>query len=330
VVVKKNQRKTKPQVSVCCITYNHKAYIRDAIEGFLMQKTSFPIEILIHDDASTDGTAEIVKEYAEKHPDLIIPILQKENQHSMGVKISSTYLYPIARGKYIAKCEGDDFWTDPLKLQKQFDYMEKNSNFSTHAHSVQKIDALSNSISGLKQPYKESCPAKTEDIIMNCGGIFGTNSLFFRTQYIKNLPQWLDEYPVGDYPMQIYLSLNGGIYFSNEVMSVYRINVKNSWNYKQHFNKNHEEIRIKNLNHFIKGSKKASKFIDNYSYFFNLAVLKFELEICLLKGDINKIKSAHFSPLWNRLGLFKKYLTIFEYNYPNIYNFLKKLKNNRI
>ena len=117
-------------VSICCATYNHQKYIRDAIEGFLMQKTTFPFEILIHDDASTDGTADIIREYEAKYPDIIKPIYQRENQYSKGIKISQVYQFPRAQGKYIALCEGDDYWIDPLKLQKQVDYMERNSRVS--------------------------------------------------------------------------------------------------------------------------------------------------------------------------------------------------------
>jgi len=117
----------EPLVSICCITYNHENYIRDAIEGFLMQKTSFPIEIIIHDDASTDNTAQIIKEYEDKYPDLFCNIFQNENQWSKGGgSIYARFLYPQARGKYIALCEGDDYWTDPLKLQKKVDFMEVN------------------------------------------------------------------------------------------------------------------------------------------------------------------------------------------------------------
>jgi len=119
----------EPLVSICCITYNHEVFIRDAIEGFLMQKTSFPIEILIHDDASTDNTANIIREYENKFPDIIKPIYQLENQYSRGVSISVTYQFPRAKGKYIALCEGDDYWTDPLKLQKQVDFLENNKDY---------------------------------------------------------------------------------------------------------------------------------------------------------------------------------------------------------
>lgn len=120
----------KPLVSISCITYNHENYIRDAIEGFLIQKTTFPVEILIHDDASTDKTAQIVKEYAENHSDLIITIFQTENQYSQGIKPWPNFVFPRARGKYIALCEGDDYWTDPFKLQKQVDFLEENPEYS--------------------------------------------------------------------------------------------------------------------------------------------------------------------------------------------------------
>lgn len=124
-----NESDREPLVSICCLTYNHEPYIRDAIEGFLMQKTDFPFEILIHDDASTDGTADIIREYETKYPDIIKPIYQTENQYSKGIKISATYNYPRAKGKYIALCEGDDYWIDPYKLQKQVDFLEKNEEY---------------------------------------------------------------------------------------------------------------------------------------------------------------------------------------------------------
>lgn len=130
-------------VSICCITYNHAPFIRKALDGFLMQqapscvpqgaKMSDWCEILIHDDCSTDGTTEIIKEYATKYPDLIFPLYEEENQYSKGVKVDF-YNYDRAKGKYIAYCEGDDYWTDPNKLQKQVDFMEKHLEYSVCFH----------------------------------------------------------------------------------------------------------------------------------------------------------------------------------------------------
>ncbi len=118
-----------PLVSICCLAYNHEFFIRKCIDGFLMQKTNFPIEILIHDDASTDKTADIIREYEAKYPDIIKPIYQVENQYPKVTWFSGTYQYPRAKGKYIASCEGDDYWTDPYKLQKQVDFLEENAEY---------------------------------------------------------------------------------------------------------------------------------------------------------------------------------------------------------
>lgn len=130
----------KPLVSICCITFNHAPYLKECLDGFVMQQTNFKYEVIIHDDASTDGTQEIIKEYTQKYPDIFKPILQTENQYSKGVKrILATFCYPKAKGKYIALCEGDDYWTDPLKLQKQVDFLEAHPDivYTCHRYLVQ-------------------------------------------------------------------------------------------------------------------------------------------------------------------------------------------------
>lgn len=110
-------------VSVLCTAYNHELYLRQCLDSLLMQQTDFRYEIIVHEDVSTDGTRTIVEEYAGRYPDLIVPIYQTENQYSKG-NLYQRILFPAAKGKYIAICEGDDFWTDPCKLQKQVDIME--------------------------------------------------------------------------------------------------------------------------------------------------------------------------------------------------------------
>ncbi len=110
-----------PVVSVICLTYNHAPYIKECLDGFLMQKTDFTFEVIIHDDASTDGTTDIIREYAAKYPDIIKPIIQAENQYSKHHDFNKILQVCIDRskGKYIAMCEGDDYWTDSLKFHKQ-------------------------------------------------------------------------------------------------------------------------------------------------------------------------------------------------------------------
>jgi len=130
----------KPLVSVACITYNHEKYIEDTIKGFLIQETDFSFEILIHDDASTDNTANIVREYAEKYPNIIKPIFQTENQYSKGFKMNIAFNFPRAKGKYIALCDGDDYWTDPKKLQTQVVFLEENPDYVITYTAVKAFD----------------------------------------------------------------------------------------------------------------------------------------------------------------------------------------------
>ena len=113
-------------VSIRCAVYNHERFLRQCLDGFVMQKTSFRFEAIVHDDASTDGCAAIIREYAEKYPDIIVPIYETENQYSKDRSSIFRILTEHSHGKYFASCEGDDYWTDPLKLQKQVDYMESH------------------------------------------------------------------------------------------------------------------------------------------------------------------------------------------------------------
>lgn len=131
-----------PLVSICCLTYNHAPFIQDCLDGFLSQQVNFPIEILIHDDASTDGTDEIIRKYAGQHPDIIFPLYEKENQYSQGNagRMDIRFNYSRARGKYIAYCEGDDYWTDPMKLQRQVDFMEAHPDYSVCFHRCKRLN----------------------------------------------------------------------------------------------------------------------------------------------------------------------------------------------
>ena len=138
---------TSPLVSICCVTYNHAPFIRKCLDGFLMQQTTFPVEILIHDDASTDSTDSIIREYAAKYPDKIFPLFEEENQYSKPChKQLDWYNYERVRGKYIAYCEGDDYWTDPLKLQKQVDFMETHLEYSACFHNFHCNDSRSDQV----------------------------------------------------------------------------------------------------------------------------------------------------------------------------------------
>ncbi|MFF5993402.1 glycosyltransferase [Lysinibacillus sp. KU-BSD001] len=215
-------------VSIHCATFNHEKYIAEAIKGFLMQKTNFKFEILIHDDASTDRTADIIREYEKQHPDIIKPIYQTVNQYSAGQSISRINL-ERAQGKYIAICEGDDYWTDPYKLQKQADYMESHPECSLCVHGGYVVNASDKTFISKIRANKGNKVFHTEEVIEGGGALFVTNSMFYPLEYANNRPDFFKIAPVGDYPLTINLSLLGTVYYMDEFMSAYRTGVSHSW-----------------------------------------------------------------------------------------------------
>lgn len=216
-------------VSICCITYNQEEYIRDALEGFVGQKTDFSYEVLIHDDASTDGTADIIREYARQYPKIIKPILQTENQYAKGLtNVSGTYNFPRARGRYIAMCEGDDYWTDPHKLQRQVNYMETHPDCSLVFHSA-RIEVQGRALTERRmRPYKRSRRVSPEEIIdKTCG--YPTASLLFRTDMVRDLPDFYVNAPLADIPLQLLAAARGWAYYIDRPMCVYRLGGAFSW-----------------------------------------------------------------------------------------------------
>lgn len=214
-----------PTVSICCITYNHEKYIRNAIQGFLIQKTTFAFEILIFDDASSDNTQKIISEYASKNEN-IITFLQKENQWSKGKYGLLDWLFPAAKGKYIALCEGDDYWIDPLKLQKQVDLLEKDSSLAGASHGC--TIKYESGRKDRKFIYK-----KTDCIdpsLFLCKNIFTTTGSFmFRIDVLEKLPAFSNELFSGDTLLKYLILSCGDIGYIPENMSVYRKGTNGSW-----------------------------------------------------------------------------------------------------
>jgi len=222
-----------PIVTVYCMAYNQSQYIRQTIEGFINQKTTFPYEIIIHDDASTDGTGEIIKEYAKRYSDIIIPIIQVENQYSKGVKILDEIVFPRIKGKYIAICEGDDYWCDPEKLQKQVDWMEEHIDYSLCAHNSRYEDCANGTFDSFNT-IQQDRDFSFEEILYggkNGRTVFHTSSILFRKEYAL-LPDAFLVKGMGDYPRYLYLATCGKVHCLADVMSVYRANVPGSWTYK--------------------------------------------------------------------------------------------------
>ena len=245
-------------VSVVTLAYNHRDYIRQCIDGILMQKTDFKFELLINDDASTDGTTAIIEEYEKAYPGIIKPIYQIENQYSQGISISQKYLYPKAQGRYIALCEGDDYWTDPLKLQKQVDILESDPSLVAVATNSEIVDKDGNQIH-----------SEIEGVVLgNMEGRYNlrdfvhhhhsypTASVLFRNihseEYDKMIAATRNPY-YSDWTQWFILHLFGDFYYLNEVTTAYRINP----NSVTHKNTNERRLLVAKENFRINNSLKS-------------------------------------------------------------------------
>lgn len=220
-----------PKVCIRCITYNHEAYIRDCLEGFVMQKTNFPYIAIVHDDASTDGTASIIREYAERYPDIIKPIYEIENQYSkpdnlLGKLMNKACLETGA--SYIAMCEGDDYWTDPHKLQKQVDFLESHPDYSLVFHKVEVIEDWS----GKKQDLFDFLEEKRytgENVIQRW--TVPTCSAMYRIKVLETRPYDRD-FRMGDNVIWLTCARWGKIFCLRDCMGVYRRN-QGGWTVNQ-------------------------------------------------------------------------------------------------
>lgn len=193
-----------------------------------MQRTTFPVEILIHDDASTDGTAGILHEYQHQYPDKIFPLYETQNQYSNGYQnlMDIEFNYSRARGKYIAYCEGDDYWTDPHKLEKQVAALEAHPEVDICAHRARRITGRG--ACGYVAPVRRDRLIPAERVILGGGSFVATGSLLCRREaYLQRTP--MREILANDYSLQIQCSLRGGMYYLHDCMSVYRRSVPGSW-----------------------------------------------------------------------------------------------------
>lgn len=228
---------TAPLVSICCATYNHEKYLVQALDSFLMQKVSFPIEIVIGDDCSTDSTPRIVQDYAGRFPELFRVIASDAN---VGVSQNGFRIRAAARGKYIALCEGDDYWTDPEKLQKQVDFLEKNPDFTVASHWVDNVGDSGELLE--KQVFTgEKCP----EVFGVEQAIRGTpthmNSWVFRTSALRAIPQpkmdLVLRLPAHDEPLLLLLLVQGKGFCFPEKMGAWRHHAGGYWTPRTELNR---------------------------------------------------------------------------------------------
>lgn len=219
--IRKDTERT-PLVSICCLVYNQEKHVRQTLESLLMQRTSFPYEIIVHDDASTDNTKKIVEEYASNFPEIIKPIFQNKNKYSVyGINYLFKYVTSTSTAKYIAMCAGDDFWIDPLKLQKQIDFLESNSDYGlVHTKAAEFYEA--------KKRFTGTHGARVddlEDLLMECSIAALTvclrNSLL--KQYQKEIkPEEHTKWTTEDFPTWVWFMRHSKFKFLEDYTAVYR------------------------------------------------------------------------------------------------------------
>ena len=212
------------KVSVCMITYNHERFVRQAVESALMQEADFEYELVIGEDCSTDGTREIVVEYARQYPSRIRLLLPEHNQ---GMIPNAVATLAACRGQYVAPLEGDDYWTDPRKLQKQVDFLEAHPECSMcfHRHETRFED-------GSSPPHVSSVPHKgrvftLQDLLR--WDFVGTLTVMFRRRPTEELPEWYYELAIGDWPLHILNAQYGDIGYIDSVMAVHRVHSGGVW-----------------------------------------------------------------------------------------------------
>jgi len=319
----------KPLVSICCLAFNHEKYIAEALDSFLMQKTTFAFEIIINDDVSTDKTVSIIKQYVRKYPHIIKPIYQQENQFSKNINPLVTFIIPASRGEYLAICDGDDHWIDDEKLQIQISKMKEHPNCYMSFHPVYEKQDQNIKLEKILNRYSTKDKIFTfSEVILGRGGFSPTSSIILKRKTVENLPKWVQTTEIlSDYFLQMYSSLHGGALYIDNIMSIYRVGVANSWcdSYKKN------SIEQKNI--LLSNNKALNLFNEDLNK-------KFQLEIdevistnnfSFIKRRVTDISQREeiFNIYRNRFSLKQKLLWYLVYKNKNIHNvfaFIKQLQ----
>ena len=275
-----------PLVSIQCLVYNHEPYLRQCLDGFVMQKTNFKFEAIVHDDVSTDGSAAIIREYAEKYPDIIKPIFETENQYSKHDGSLDRIMNEACMGKYVAICEGDDYWIDQYKLQKQVDFMEANPDCSLCFTNIKILNEDTGEIdeNPLTSYLNESLPKGKEELfyyIMLGLCRIQTVSVLYSSRYYSMIRNNDRIFLMGDTPLWLDLSQCGRFHYLQDKTAFYRVHTGSACRNPRTYNKfrlSMFEMRIYYCNKY--GYKVPSKVKRDY----NKCALKI-----MMDGQLNNI-----------------------------------------
>lgn len=298
-----------PLVSIMCEVFNHGAFLQECLNGFVMQETDFKYEVLIHDDASTDRSQEIIREYEQKYPGLFKPIYQTENQYSKGISVWLKHQFPRVTGKYVAFCEGDDCWTDPTKLQRQIDFMENHPDYSLCFHTVtehfedgSKADRphwiIENRDYSTKEIYHQWV-IQTASAVMRSDVI---DSPVFHKMFYEVKPFF------GDTPLFLTCSMCGKVRGMDNVMSLYRRHGNNLTNNNNFSN---EKFLIRFANYHMRlyqvfgndfKDKAINEYVTNYTAAFISSGKNKQLKWSYLLSAIRTSPTKTASALWKAVS----------------------------
>ena len=314
------------KVSVLCATFNHEDYLRQTLDSFIAQKTDFPFEVLVNDDASTDHTAEILREYADRYPDIIRPFYQDENLYSRRMNVYDLVFFPAARGKYIALCEGDDYWNDPEKLQRQADWLDIHPEYSACVHNS--IGKFSDQPDRVLFAQDGDRDIPFEQVINGMSHAYHTSSILARREFILNPPDYRNvAYEKGyftDYAIGVRLCLEGKVRFLDRCMSVYRIGSNPSaWSkgVGQEYSK---------LTRFVSGeiamleTLKGHELTPEQKAAVDRVILEREYELLYLQGRVNEMVKPPYDQIHRSMGTGRIVTTQLKRMFPRLHRLYRK------
>lgn len=306
------KKQREPLVSICCITYNHANYVKEALNSFLIQKTDFKFEIVVHDDASTDDTVEILKQYTANYPNIIRLLLQNENQYNKGNFRPIPYTAKRAKGHYIAICEGDDKWLCTHKLAKQVSVLKQHADVDLCFHPTLYFSSDDGEMFGVANKYGiEEKLYTANDFVKAGGGFCPTASLMISKKVFEELPDWFYDVVAGDYYFQCFAALSGGGIFIPDVMAAYRWESSSSVTQKT---KNADALKLQNI---------VEKELLHLNEFNNYTSTKFNDEVVFRQAVV----CQEFSALLLKMGDYTEFRSLISKSWglrPNL-NFRQKL-----
>ena len=317
-------------VSINCITYNHENFIALAIESFLKQQTTFDFEIIIGEDFSTDKTKKIVEQYVYLYPEKIKLITTEQN---VGAEENLRRIHEHSQGKFIALCEGDDYWTDPYKLQKQIEYLENNPECTLCFHNAKVIDFNNNLLRRDVVPWmknnekyysKKNRKYSAGELALL--GYIPTASYIYPKHLLDNLPLWCNKSVAGDNVIKLITASHGYAYYIDETMSAYRFGVEGSATTNWVKENDTQEKKIKHLTRFINFFEDFDRY-THFKYQKEIDEVKriFEFQISVIKGDWYENRK-YFKGILEGLSFIEKTKIYSRYYFPKAYTKLVNLR----